>query len=103
MAFKLQPVVSKSNTFTAAAGRTVTIEAEASQGAVVIQAISYNGVTVTTPPFQFTTVAGMKKLAVVFAASDPAALVSFYEIDAGSKRLLGVRLGVQNKAVFTIN
>ena len=101
MAFKLQPVVSKSNTFTAVAGRTVTIEAEASQAAVVIQAIAYNGVT--TPPFQFTTVAGTKKLAVVFAASDPDALVSFYEVDGASKRLLGVRLGVQNKAVFTIN
>jgi hypothetical protein len=103
MAFRLKPVTGKFNTFTATAGKTVTVTAEANQGSVVIQAISYNGTADNTAPFQFKTVAGPQKLVIIYAASDPSSLVSFFEEDSTGKRLLGVRLGTQNKAIFTIN
>jgi len=103
MAFRLKPITGKANKFTATAGQTVTVTAEANQGSVVIQAISYNSTTDTTAPFQFKTVAGPQKLVIVFAASDPSSLVSFFEEDSTGKKLLGTRLGIQTKAIFTIN
>jgi hypothetical protein len=103
MPFRLKPVTGKYNTFTATAGETVTVTADANQGSVVIQAISYGGVMDDTAPFQFKTVAGPQKLVIIYAASDPSSLVSFLEEDTTGKRLLGVRLGIQNKAIFTIN
>lgn len=102
MAFQLKRIVGKWNTFRAAENAAFTIMAEADQGASEILSATYDGTTLSDPPFTFTKKIPGKRLVIVFAASDPASVVSFYEQDGADKKLLGYRLGIQKTAVFTI-
>ena len=104
MPFTLRPVVpAESNVFSAPTGSQFTIGAEATGASVVIQAASYAGDTKTAAPFTFTSVADTRTLTVVYAVSDMHSLVLFNELNGTDKQPLGMRLGTQTSAMFTIN
>ena len=104
MAFKLKHIETELNSaFTATAGAKFTITAEASQGDVQIISARYNKLTVLAAPFTFTTVATRRILLIDFLASNPNAIVTFFESDGANKRPLGIQLGIQDEVDFWIN
>jgi hypothetical protein len=101
MAFALTKV--GPNMFTAAVGAPFTISATVDQGNVTIQAVTYDNISKTAAPFQFAVAEGSKNVGIVFAATQPTAVVSINEVDGANTQVLTRRSGVGNSAVLIIN
>ena len=91
------------NQFTATVGSPFTIDATVDKGTVVIQSITYDGVTKNAAAFTFTVGAGSKNIGVVYAATDPTATVSIVEVDGTNTQVLTQQPGSGNAAVLIVN